>query len=119
MVNKSIKKIWLFCLCLASLSLIWCFHVPDEDYLLSKDETEDIQKDEELEQALDLFMEWFNLISSERDEVKNDEVDDWELEESLSENENIDNEDKVSNEEVVDEETPNDENQEIENTVSE
>lgn len=116
------KKIWLFCLCLASLSLVWCFHVPDEDWLLSDGEakTWDVQKDEELEQALDTFMDWINLISSERNGIKNDEINDWELEENLSEieNENIDNESTV-NGEVVNEETPNDENQEIEDIVSE
>ncbi len=117
------KKIWLFCLCLACLSLVWCFHVPDEDWLLSDGEvkTWDVQKDEELEQALDTFMDWINLISSERNEIKNDEVNDWELEEDLNEieNENIDNESTVSDEEAVDEETPDDENQEIEDIVSE
>jgi len=30
------KKIWLFCLCLASLGLVGCFHIPDEDWLPSR-----------------------------------------------------------------------------------
>ena len=52
------KKIWLFCLCLASLSLVGCFHVPDEDWLPSKNnaKTEDlkknVEKDEDVEHAI-------------------------------------------------------------------
>ena len=69
------KKIWLICLCLASLSLVGCFHIPDEDWLLSKDKANswNIQKDEEMQQAINSFMDWINMISSEWNETKNDE----------------------------------------------
>ena len=75
MVDKIIKQIWLICLWVASLSLVGCFHVPDEDWLPSKNKvsTWNIQKDEEIEQALDSFMYWINMISSEKSEIKNDE----------------------------------------------
>ena len=67
------KKIWLFCLCLASLSLVGCFHVPDEDWLPSKNkvETWNIQKDTEVEDAINSLTDWVNLISSQRDEKNN------------------------------------------------
>ena len=69
------KKIWLLCLCLASFSLVGCFHVPDEDWLPSKNnaETWNIQKDEEMEQALNSLMQWFDIISSDWNELKNEE----------------------------------------------
>lgn len=75
MVDKITKQIWLICLWIACLSLVGCFHVPDEGWLPSKNKvsTWNIQKDEEIEQALDSFMYWINMISSERGEVKNDE----------------------------------------------
>lgn len=67
------KKIWIFCLCLASLSLVGCFHVPDEDWLPSKNkvETWNIQKDTEVEDAINSLTDWVNLISSQRDEKNN------------------------------------------------
>lgn len=69
------KKIWLFCLCLVSLSLAWCFHVPDEDWLPSKNKIESwsTQSDKEMEDAINSLTDWVNLISSQRDE-KNNEV---------------------------------------------
>ena len=79
------KKIWLFCLCLASLSLAWCFHIPDEDWLLSDGEVEtwNVQKDEELEHALNSFMNWIDIISNEwnnkNSEENNSIVDDAEI----------------------------------------
>ncbi len=68
------KKIWLLCLCLASLSLTWCFHIPDEDWLPSKDKvkTEDAEKDDEVEQAIDSFIQWINMISSNWNELGNE-----------------------------------------------
>lgn len=74
MVNKLIKRIWFICLWLASLALAGCFHIPDEDWLLSsnKAETWDIKNDE-MDEALDSFMEWINMISSERDKINKDE----------------------------------------------
>lgn len=78
MVNKSIKKIWLLYLCIASLSLVGCFHIPDEDWLLSSNDSEtwDIQEDEELEQALNSFMDWLDIISNEWDSMKNSDEND-------------------------------------------
>lgn len=69
------KKIWLLCLCLASLGLVGCFHVPDEDWLPSKNnaETWNIQKDEEMEQALNSLMQWFDIISSDWNDLKNND----------------------------------------------
>ena len=81
MINKSIKKIWLFCLCLASLNLVGCFHVPDEDWLPSRNKvkTEDMKKENaEVEQAINSLVDWFNMISSEWDEMKNNEEIVWE-----------------------------------------
>ena len=76
MVNKLIKKVWVFCLCLASLSLIGCFHVPDEDWLPSKNKvnTWNSQNDD-VEKALNSFMDWIDMVSSQRNEMKNDEVE--------------------------------------------
>lgn len=69
------KKIWLLCLFLVSLSLTGCFHVPDEDWLPSKSniETWDIKKDEEMEQALNSFIEGIDVVSTQRDELNKDE----------------------------------------------
>ena len=66
------KKIWLLCLCLASLSLAGCFHIPDKDWLPSKNKvnTWSTQKDNEMDQALKDIMEWINMIPSEWDERK-------------------------------------------------
>ena len=88
------KKIWLLCLCLASLSLVWCFHIPDEDWLPSKNKvnTWDTQKDEEMQQALDSFVDWINNISSERDEINSNK------------NVEITTEDVENDEEIIDEE---------------
>ena len=75
MLGKSIKRIWLICLCLASLTLVGCFHVPDEDWLPNRNklDTWDIHQDEEIEQALNSFISWVNMISSEWDEMKHEE----------------------------------------------
>ena len=66
MVEKSIKRIWLLCLCLASLSLVGCFHIPDEDWLPSKNKINSwyVRKDDEIEQAISSFMNWIDMISS-------------------------------------------------------
>ncbi len=98
------KRIWLFCLCLASLNLVGCFHIPDEDWLPSKNkvDTWNIQEDIEMQQAVDSLMEWFNIISAQRDEMKKGEDDviytgDFETTETW---EIIDNENIISNESV-------------------
>jgi hypothetical protein len=69
------RKFWLLCLCLASLGLVGCFHIPDEDRLPSKNKVENwnIQQDGEMQQALNSFIDWINMISSDRNELKNEE----------------------------------------------
>ena len=118
------KKIWLFCLCLASLSLVWCFHVPDEDWLPSRNKvkTEEVKNDDEVEQAINSLVNWLNMISSDLDETKNDEnseINNEETEEITGTgNESIDIDETIDNEEVANsEEIVNNENQEIGNTI--
>ena len=117
------KKIWLFCLCLACLSLAGCFHVPDEDWLPSRNKvnSEEVEKDVEFEQAVDSFMDWIIMISSDWNEIKNDEVNNEESEEIAGTvDENIDNEEIIENKELVNTEeiiNVESENQEVENTV--
>ncbi len=116
------KKIWLICLCLAGLSLAGCFHVPDEDWLPSRNKvnSEESKKDVEFEQAVDSFMDWVNMISSEWDEVKNDENNEVNNETSedpsKTENEEISYENNIASEEITDNES---ENQEIEEIIPE
>ena len=118
------KKIWLLCLCLASLGLVGCFHIPDEDWLPSKNwaETWNIQKNEDVEQAIDSLMEGVSTFSSQRNDMKNEEndvIDSGELEEAntIIEDENLLIEDSIDNWDIIDEKN---ENQEInENIVSE
>ena len=116
------KKIWLFCLCLASLGLVGCFHIPDEDWLPSKNKvnTWDTQKDEEMEDALNGIMDWINMISSDWNSLKSNENDefsteDWseniiEVEETISDEETVGNtettDNEVENEEVEENITP-------------
>ena len=71
------KRIWLLCLCLASLTLVGCFHVPDKDWLPSRNkvETWTIEKNDEVEEALNSFMDWIDKISSQRSEMKNSEIE--------------------------------------------
>ena len=117
------KKIWLICLCLASLGLAGCFHIPDEDWLPSRNKvkTEDVEKGVEFEQAVDSFMDWINMISSDWNEIKNDDENDEvnnETSEGLSETENeeISYENNIASEEITDNES---ENQEIEEIIPE
>ena len=100
------KKIWLFCLCLASLSLAWCFHVPDEDWLPSRNKikTENVEKDEEVEQAINSFMQWIDMISTDWNELENGE--------NVEFTENIDVEalgESTDNEEITADEAENEE----------
>jgi len=109
------KKIWLFCLCLASLNLVGCFHIPDKDWLPSKNnvETWSIQKDEETEQVINEFMDWINMISSDWNEFRNEESDEITAEEV----ENIEVEDEeINDEEIIDNKV---ESEKIENEVAE
>jgi len=109
MINKLIKKIWFICLWLASLALAGCFHIPDEDWLLSSNKTEtwDVKNDE-MDEALDSLMNWINIISSDWDNLKNNEsdgisTDDWsenaiEVEETISGEETVDDTGAIDNE---------------------
>ena len=128
MINKSFKKIWLICLWIASLSLVWCFHIPDEDRLPSRNKvkTEEVKKDVELEQAVDSFMNWIDQISSEWNEMKNGENieidaenlenDVVEMEENIDGEKNLENVDEVA--ENIDEVVENEgENQGIQDEI--
>jgi len=85
MINKSIKKVWLICLCLASLSLAGCFHIPDKDWLPSKNkvDTWDIKTHNEVDEAFDAFVQWIDIISSQRKGIKSEEndnnIEDWNI----------------------------------------
>lgn len=120
MINKLIKKIWFICLWLASLALAGCFHVPDEDWLLSCDkaETWDVKNDE-MDEALNSLMDWINMISSDWNEMKNEEND--EITADDEEVEEVENE-SINNEEIIDNEETNEEVEDEvieDNTVSE
>ena len=68
------KKIWLLCLCLASLGLAGCFHIPDEDWLPSKNKVDTWNtQNEEVENALNSFMDWINVVSTQRIGMKTEE----------------------------------------------
>lgn len=115
MINKLIKKIWFICLWLASLALAGCFHVPDEDWLLSSDkaETWDVKNDE-MDEALNSLMDWINLISSGWDSLKNNENDgistnDWSENTIEVEDNTINNEEIADNTETTDNEVKNEE----------
>lgn len=89
MVDKYIKRIWLTCLCLTSLSLVGCFHVPDEDWLPSRNKVETTQKDDQIEQALNSFIEWIDIVSSRQNERKSE----------------LQNEDEINQDEAIIEES--------------
>ena len=103
------KKIWLLCLCLASLSLVGCFHIPDEDWLPSKNKvnTWDTQRDKEMEDALNDIMDWINMVSSQRDQLNNEDIKNEEGDEDTGTNSNegditegtTDNNETINNEE--------------------
>ena len=101
------KKIWLLCLCLASLGLVWCFHVPDEDWLPSRNKvkTEKIKNDDEVEQAINSLVDWFNMISSEWNETNNDVIETGEIKEiSVNTEDEIVNDEEIIKNEMVAEE---------------
>ena len=108
MINKLIKKIWFVCLLFTSLVLVGCFHVPDEDWLLSDWETKlNTGKNDDLNQAFDSFISDFNTISDQRTEMKNNENDwvgDGDLEKTsinTGYDEIINDEDVVNEENVI------------------
>ena len=106
------KKIWLLCLCLASLGLVGCFHIPDEDWLPSKNKvnTWDTQKDEEMEDALNGIMDWINMISSEWNEKDGEDseitAEEWK-ENTIEVEDQAINDEKISADEVGNEEPEN------------
>ena len=74
MINKYIKRIWLLCLWLTGLSLVGCFHVPDEDWLPNKWKVQEgITQQDELSDAFNSLIEWVNIVSSQWNEMKNNE----------------------------------------------
>ncbi len=122
------KKIWLICLCLASLSLAWCFHVPDEDRLPSRNKvkTGDINENAEIEQAIDSLMEWFDIASSQLDDMDKNKgavyYEEWNENAIKMEDETLNNENIIENNNEIVEETEKNkgENQGIqEDTISE
>ena len=111
------KKIWLICLCLAGLSLAWCFHIPDEDWLPSRnnvkneDVEKNIEKDKDIEQAINSLVQWVNMISSDWNELKDEEGSD-----EVTENDDVEISGKnTNNEEITDDKA---ENEEIEKSIS-
>ena len=94
MISNCINKIGFICLCLTTLVLVGCFHIPSEDRLPNKNKviTWNAEKDEELEQTLNSFMNSINLISSQLNEDKdsetngNDQLEDNNLTESEDNN---------------------------------
>ena len=101
------KKIWLVCLCLASLSLYGCFHVPDKDWLPSRNKvkTENVEKNDDVDQAINSLVDWIDMISSEWDKMNDDVIEDGEIEETPLDTQDgiISDEEIVENEEMVDE----------------
>ena len=87
------KKIWLLCLCLASLGLAGCFHIPDEDWIPSRNKVkinDTKNEDVEMEQAINSLMDWFNKASNQWNEKNikaNDEINIEEWNEDIVENE--------------------------------
>ena len=116
MITKPLKKIWLICLWISSLCLVWCFHIPDEDWLPSRNKvkTEDVKNDGEVEQAINSLVDWIDMISSEWDEKKNNEINSGELSELKNNDEEVDDID--IEDEIFDNENLN---QEIENITFE
>ena len=105
------KKIWLMCLCLTGLSLAWCFHVPDEDRLPSRNKvkTGDINENAEIEQAIDSLMEWFDIASSQLDDMDKNEgavyYEEWNENAIKMEDETLNNENIIENNNEIVEET--------------
>ena len=99
------KKIWLLCLCLASLSLVGCFHIPDEDWLPSRNKVNTWNtQSEDVEKALNSFMDWINVVSTQRNDMKNEWSEEIITEDSNESTIEIENSDTTDNE-IVDWET--------------
>ena len=95
------KQIWLLCLCLASLSLAGCFHIPDEDWLPSRNKvnTWNTQNDD-VEKALNSFMDWINIVSSQRNELNNEQSGNIVIENSDENIFEIEDDDAADNESI-------------------
>ena len=122
MINKLIKKIWFICLWLASLALAGCFHIPDEDWLPSRNKvkTWNIQKENEIDEAINSFMDWINMISSDWDNLKHNEsdkisTDGWNENTVEVDDNTISNEEMIDNEQTTDNEV---ENEEVEENIT-
>ena len=123
-MTRSIRKIWLICLWIASLTLVGCFHIPDEDWLPSKNKVKTWKVvDNEMEQAFDSLVQWFGMISSQREELESQEIvelenfddeivdeesidtelEDWTVEVDEG-NINVENQNQEMNDEIVDSE---------------
>ena len=71
------KKILLLCLCLASLSLVGCFHIPDEDWLPSRNKIKTWKyENNQVEQAINSLIDWIDIISSQWNELNNQQSGD-------------------------------------------
>lgn len=106
MIDKSIKKIWLICLCLSVLTLVGCFHIPDEDWLPNKDKanTWNIQRNNEVEDAFNSFIDGVGIISTQRNEIKDDKTVEISQEEALINTGDINIDDENLNQEIIIEE---------------
>ena len=66
--KKSIKKIWFLCLCCVSLTLTWCFHVPNKDRLPNQNKFQNWIKSKsnhkDLNQVLDSLINDINTVSN-------------------------------------------------------
>ena len=95
------KQIWLLCLCLASLSLAGCFHIPDEDWLPSRNKvnTWNTQNDD-AEKALNSFMDWINIVSSQRNELNNEQSENIVTENSDENIIEVEDDDTTENESI-------------------
>ena len=95
------KQIWLLCFCLASLSLAGCFHIPDEDWLPSRNKvnTWNTQNDD-AEKALNSFMDWINIVSSQRNELNNEQSENIVTENSDENIIEVEDDDTAENESI-------------------
>jgi hypothetical protein len=90
---------------------VWCFHIPDEDWIPSRNKVkinDTKNEDVEMEQAINSLMDWFNKASNQWNEKNikaNDEIniEEWnedivEIEKDFDENEEneTDNNEKIN-----------------------
>lgn len=82
MIYKIVKKLWLICLWIASLCLVGCFHIPDKDWLPSKNKinTWNVENNDEIEEVIDSFLMWVDMVSTQRNGTIDDENSKTEIE---------------------------------------